>query len=138
MEEVKDFNTIVILNKCDLPPGTGEDRLREFLNGKKSVRVSALEKIALEDLESVIVEEVWQGGDYDTHGILITNIRHTSALKSAQTSLAGALEIVDQGISLEFASEEIKIAVNHLDSVTGRNVDTDLLDRIFSQFCIGK
>ncbi len=138
IDKLKDVNTIVILNKCDLAVQLDESRIRDIFYGKKVLKVSALEKTALEDLESAIVDQVWQGGEYDTHGILITNIRHTNALKSAQTSLAGALEIVDQGMSWEFASEEIKIAVNHLDGITGRNIDADLLDRIFSQFCIGK
>ncbi len=138
IEKTKDFNTIVILNKSDLPSLLDETRLSHVLPGKKMVKVSAVEKTALEELESTIVDQVWQGGDFDTHGILITNIRHISALKSAQTSLAGSLEIIEQGISWEFASEEIKMAVNHLDGITGRNINADLLDRIFSQFCIGK
>jgi tRNA modification GTPase len=138
IEKIKDFNTIVILNKSDLPVRLDEARVSSLLPAKKVVKVSAVEKTAIAGLESAIVDGVWEGGDFDTHGILITNIRHTGALKSAQTSLAGTLEIVDQGISWEFASEEIKMAVNHLDGITGRNIDADLLDRIFSQFCIGK
>jgi len=138
MEKVKECNTIVILNKCDLPAHLDESRAASVLKDKRMVKVSAVEKTALEDLESAIVDQVWQEGESGTHGLLITNIRHANALGGAQTSLAGAIEIVDQGISLEFASEEIKIAVNHLDAITGRNVDADLLDRIFSQFCIGK
>jgi tRNA modification GTPase len=138
IDKLKDINTVVILNKCDLSAKLDESRIRDIFYGRKVIKVSALEKTALTDLEAAIVENVWQGGEYDTHGILVTNIRHANALKAAQTSLAGALDIVDQGMSLEFASEEIKIAVNHLDSITGRNIDADLLDRIFSQFCIGK
>ena len=45
---------------------------------------------------------------------------------------------MNENTSLEFISEEIKSAVNQLDAITGRNIDEDLLDRIFSEFCIGK
>jgi len=50
------------------------------------------------------------------------------------------LERRSKGLRLyfEFVSEEIKVAINFLDSITGRNIDMDLLDNIFSQFCIGK
>ena len=69
---------------------------------------------------------------------MVSNVRHIDALRKADEGLQKAARIIVEGISLEFVSEEIKVAVNILDSITGRNIDTDLIDTIFTQFCIGK
>jgi tRNA modification GTPase len=138
LDKTKDANVLVAFNKSDLDHTMNEAELPQSLGLRKIIKVSAFDKKAIDALESAIVETVWQEGEPGAHGILISNMRHVNALKAAQQSMAAAMEIVDQGIALEFASEEIKNAVNHLDGITGRNIDADLLDRIFSQFCIGK
>ena len=138
LDKTKTANVLVVLNKSDLQQVIDEDGLQKLLKGSKTVRVSAMEQDSIHTLESTIVDTIWQENELGAHGIMVSNIRHINALKAAQISIAGALEIIDQGIALEFASEEIKSAVNHLDGITGRNIDADLLERIFSQFCIGK
>ena len=90
------------------------------------------------NLKAKIVDLICKDKNLDTHGILISNIRHIKALEEAQKNLRGACRLMDENTSLEFISEEIKSAVNQLDAITGRNIDEDLLDRIFSEFCIGK
>ncbi|MCK4882349.1 MAG: tRNA uridine-5-carboxymethylaminomethyl(34) synthesis GTPase MnmE, partial [Candidatus Omnitrophica bacterium] len=104
----------------------------------RTLSVSALKGSGIDKLEDIILENIWHEKKIDTHGILVSNLRHINALKAAQETLARALRNLDDGLSLEFISEEIKVAVNFLDSITGRNIDEDLLDAIFSQFCIGK
>ena len=76
--------------------------------------------------------------DIDHHSILISNVRHQTALKSAAFCLTEALRLMAEQTTWEFIAQDLKDAVNHLDSITGRNIDQDLLDRIFSEFCIGK
>ena len=58
--------------------------------------------------------------------------------KPLKENLQGACRLMEENTSLEFIAEELKAAVNQLDAITGRNIDEDLLDRIFSEFCIGK
>ena len=100
--------------------------------------VSAKERIGLDRLEAMIVENIWHGTEINTHGILISNVRHRQALEDCQNNLEKGMAGLENGLSLEFVSEEIKAAVNCLDNITGRNIDEDLLDTIFSRFCIGK
>ena len=138
LEQTKDAQRLVILNKSDLDPVFDGKALKLLANEYNSISVSALSKDSMENLEEAIFNAVWQGGEFGQHRIMISNIRHISALKSAQASLLGAQEIIEEGIAIEFSSEEIKLAINQLDSITGRNVDEALLDKIFSQFCIGK
>ncbi len=136
--QIKDRKAVIVLNKSDLPARTSGEDIRRLLPDSPAVRVSALKKTGIDDLESAILSCAGQAGHFDGQGILISNIRHVQALKSAQEYLAHAVTLTERGTSWEFVSEEIKSAVNQLDAVTGRNIDADLLDRIFSAFCIGK
>jgi tRNA modification GTPase len=102
------------------------------------VKVSALEARSVQELEGRIVDLISVDRHLDTHGILISNLRHIKALEEAQKNLQGACRLMTDNTSLEFVSEELKSAVNQLDAITGRNIDEDMLDRIFSEFCIGK
>jgi tRNA modification GTPase len=138
MENMKNRHVLVVINKCDLPLKINREKIRELLKGKKILKVSAKEKTGIVELEEALVESVWQGAHVSTDGVLVSNIRHINALKDCQQSLEKSCRIVQDGLSFEFVSEEIKTAVNFLDSITGRNIDSDLLENIFSQFCIGK
>ena len=74
----------------------------------------------------------------DARGVLINDARHAQALRRAQQALERAQKAVLNHDSLEFAAEDVKAAVNELDAITGRDVDADVLEHIFSKFCIGK
>ncbi|MEI7998564.1 MAG: tRNA uridine-5-carboxymethylaminomethyl(34) synthesis GTPase MnmE [Candidatus Omnitrophota bacterium] len=134
IESLKDRNVIVVVNKNDLPSqlATAE------LTFERIVRVCALKDQGLEELEEAIVKTFWQGETFDTQAVFVTNLRHIRSLKQVDVELQGALGLMDDGLSLEFISEHIKAAVNQLDAVLGRNIDEDLLESIFSEFCIGK
>ena len=138
IQNIRDKNVLVIANKCDLPQKISDQEIRERLKDKKILKVSAFKKIAIEDLENGIIENVWRGQMTEPEGIVLSNVRHVQALKECISVVSKAASIFQQGVSVEFVSEEIKLAVNFLDSLTGRNIDNDLLDKIFSEFCIGK
>jgi len=115
-----------------------EKRIKEKYKKSKPLKVSALQKIGIDALETAIVDSVWHDQKVDSHGLMVSNLRHIQALENCTANLDKGREILKDGVSLEFASEEIKAAINDLDGITGRNIDTDLLNNIFSQFCIGK
>ena len=138
MQSINGKNVVAILNKCDLVQKINENKIQENYKDLKVLKVSALKRLGIDDLEEAIVESIWHDKAVDTHGLVVSNMRHIHALKNCRVSLEEGQKILKNSISLEFVSEEIKIAVNYLDSITGRNIDADLLDTIFSQFCIGK
>ncbi len=129
---------VIILNKCDLRSTIDERKVKAAFPDGRILRVSALSKEGITQLEKEIVAQVWHGKVVDTHGILISNARHVRALQEALAALTQARETLKKRISLEFVSEEIKRAVNFLDTITGRHIDNDLLEQIFARFCIGK
>ncbi len=135
---VENKNILVVVNKYDLAGKMNLVQLKKLFAGKTIIKISALKKIAIKDLETAIVKHVWHGKITDTPKILISNARHLEALKNCVSVLERATELFKGNHPLELTSEEIKIAVNYLDNITGRNVDNDLIDKIFSEFCIGK
>lgn len=134
MAQLRGRPMLTVLNKTDLPVKIQA----QDLPAGPQVKVSALRKQCIDGLEEAIVAAVWEGKDTAPHGIMISNLRHITALTTAQDALKEAVDHAQAASSWEIVSQGIKDAVNQLDAVTGRNIDEDLLDRIFSEFCIGK
>lgn len=136
--KVKDKNTIVLINKSDLKRKINKKKVRGLFKGRKIIEVSALKTTGVHRLEEAIVQNVWHGKITDTPRLMISNTRHVSALKNCLLLLKKVEESFSQNLPFELIAEDIKSAVSHLDNITGRNVDSDLIDKIFSEFCIGK
>ncbi len=138
IERIRELAVIPVLNKSDLANGLSDQEVQTLVALGEIKRISALKREGIEALEAAISDSVTSDKDMSANEILISNMRHINALTDALASVEKAQKVLLEGISLEFVSEEIKVAVNFLDSITGRNIDYDLLDNIFSQFCIGK
>ncbi len=131
-------NILVVINKSDLAAVLLEQEIQALLPKAKIVHVSATEKTGIHQLETAIEQNILHGSTIDTTHILVTNARHIEALKSAGQYICQAEEFLDKNLSLEFISENLKEALSALDRITGRDIDEDLLQDIFSSFCIGK
>jgi tRNA modification GTPase len=135
---VKDRNVIVVVNKCDLDNRIEDKKIRKFFPEEKIMRISALKNIAIKELKDTVTDHVLKGKTLDNENIMISNVRHIQSLKVCDSGLSGAIDCINQKLSPEFISEEIKKAIDALDTITGRSIESDLLDKIFSEFCIGK
>src|SRR5208283_360956 len=104
----------------------------------KSVDVCCLSGQGIEALKDAIKELVWSGEI--TAGMLqvMINSRHQDALNRARAATQRTLEVLRGGETLELAAGELRIAVNAVGEIVGKTATEDLLDSIFSQFCIGK
>lgn len=138
MIQLKNRQAIIILNKTDLPPAIDEKEFVQRFSHQKIVSISAARQKGIEELEKAMVDAVMRGEVVDTQTVLVSNIRHIQSLKKCLDYLQKVEKGFKEDISFEFISEEIKSAVNCLDAITGKNIDTDLIDNIFSKFCIGK
>ena len=138
IEQLKSARVLVLINKMDLKSQIDESLPLEMFGAQHVLKVSALDPQSIHALEAKIVDVIVKDANLDTHGLRLSNTRHIKSLQEAQKSLQDACRLMNSNTSLEFISEELKSAVNHLDAITGRNIDDDLMDRIFSEFCIGK
>ena len=135
---LKGKNVLVVVNKSDLPVKLCAARLKQLLPGRAVVRVSALTEDGVPALTGRMRQSAMPDEAHYSRNIMISNSRHADALRRAERFLLEAGEHLRSGLSLEFVSEDIKAAVRALDQITGRDIDSDLLDKIFSEFCIGK
>ncbi len=128
----------VVLNKQDLPAKISMDKAEKVLSGREVLRVSALCGTGLDSLEREIADFIWQGKIDSNADILVTNIRHKEALKRAKEFIRRAIKAVKINQSAEIIALEIKEAQRSLSEIIGEIRCEDILQRIFSQFCIGK
>ncbi len=127
---------VVVINKIDLKQKIEKERLLKKFS--HLIEISAKKLRNIEFLEEAIADLVYDGKIKSSESMLVSNLRHITALKGAQKFIEEALNSLDNRLSLEFISQDIKDALGFLDGILGKRFSEDLLDRIFSEFCIGK
>jgi tRNA modification GTPase len=139
IDKNRDGNIIVAINKIDLPP-VWEIKTIEYLfpQEKNILKISAKFSTGLEELKNTIIDLSGSGDDKNTGSAMITNMRHNLALEKAHKNIQAAKESIEGGMSPEFAAFDLREALDNLDEITGKKINDELLDKIFSSFCIGK
>jgi len=126
---------LLVINKCDLPVVVD---VNGFLPGLTRVHISALTGEGLEALESAIVETVFAGQVLASDALLVSNPRHKDVLQRAYDHVVAARQTNVQGLPADFVAVDLAGAINALGEITGETLHEDLLEAIFSNFCIGK
>jgi tRNA modification GTPase len=128
----------VVLNKADLPPRVTMDELRGRFPEWPLLAVSCKEHQGLERLSEAMVAAVVGGPRLRSEGPMVTRLRQWEALEHAHQCLRQACEAMEQRLSGEFIALDLREALEWLGEIVGLNYTEDLLDKIFSEFCIGK
>ena len=129
---------IVLVNKIDLNLKIDYNKLYSYIDKSSIIEISAKNNIGLDELSKKLTEMFFSGEiDYKTD-ITISNMRHKSALMKAFESLNNVIETIDNGFSQDFMSIDLTDAYNYLGEITGDSLDEDIIDKIFSEFCLGK
>src|SRR5437899_1370903 len=126
---------IVVLNKADLPAKLVSPSTLEI---RTSIPVSCLTGHGIESLKDAIRNLVWSGEIKAEMLEVMVNSRHQDALNRARTATERTLGALRQDKTLELVALDLRIAVNAIGEIVGKTTTEDLLDMIFSQFCIGK
>lgn len=124
---------ILVCNKSDLPR-----RLTLPADTTDTVNVCCLTGEGIEPLKDAIKMLLWSGGINAESLEVMINSRHQDALNRARTAVATAAAALRSGAWLELVAEDLRVAVNAVGEVVGKTTTEDLLDVIFSQFCLGK
>jgi tRNA modification GTPase len=128
LRELSEKKRILVRNKSDLPP-----QLELAAAGSPFVDISCATGGGLEDLKDAITAAVWSGHiDGESLQIMI-NSRHQEALRRGR-----AAEALRSGLTLELVAADLRGAVQAVGEIVGKTSTEDLLDSIFSQFCLGK
>jgi tRNA modification GTPase len=120
---------LIILNKSDLP---------HAFELAAAIQISCATGVGLELLKDRIKEVVWSGRAASDMSDVMINSRHEEALQRAKRGISNTIESLESGASIELAAMDLRLAVNAVGEIVGKTTTEDLLDAIFSQFCIGK
>ena len=137
IEFIRTRKAIVLINKMDLPMEADKKEL-ERLSGKRVIPVSAKEEQGIEELEQEIKTLFYSGNLTFNDQVYITNVRHKEALEHALSSLNLVKNSIEQGMPEDFYSIDLTDAYEELGKIIGEAVEDDVVNEIFSRFCMGK
>ena len=137
---VLDKKAIILLNKTDLETVVSKEMLAEQLLGREipMIEISAKEELGIQELEKTLEKMFLKGSLSFNDEIYITNIRQKAALQSAKESLHKVIESIENEMPEDFYSIDLMDAYESLGSITGETIGEDLVNEIFSKFCMGK
>lgn len=137
MELLDEQHSIVLLNKSDLTPATTEETVKKHLN-TKVISISAKNHTGIQELEDTIKEMFFHGEVSLNDEVYITNIRQKTSLQEALDSLHLVMQSIEDGMPEDFYSIDLMNAYEELGKIIGEAVEDDLVNEIFSKFCMGK
>ncbi len=129
---------IMVLNKADRESHIAPDELLHLWPQASLIHTSTLSGEGIAALEDAIAQLVLGGSVLSGESVLITSARHQEALRRAAEHLQASAISLEQDLPLDFVSIDLRAAYEALGEITGETASEDLLDRIFSEFCIGK
>lgn len=142
MDLVKSKKTIVLLNKTDLEPLVEEEALRSRLGADdaevRMIRTSTKDGTGMEEFEAAVREMFFHGKLQTDDEVVITSLRHKEAIQDAFLSMCMVKQSLEDDMPEDFYSIDLMSAYASLGSIIGEEVGEDLVNEIFSKFCMGK
>lgn len=134
---IRDKKAIILLNKMDLEPVLSEDEIKKY-SDKEVIAFSAMHGIGLSRMENTIKQMFIDGELNFNDQVYVTNIRHRNALSEADSFLGMVINSICSDMPEDFYSIDLYAAYESLKSITGEGVVDDVINEVFSKFCMGK
>ena len=135
---LKNKKGIILLNKIDLNQNILKDNKNIIETNKEIIEISALNKEGLDILYKKMVQ-IFKTEDIITENTaIITNSRHKEAIINAKSSILKVKETIEAGMPIDITAIYFKNSIEELGKITGENVTEDIINEIFSKFCLGK
>jgi len=135
---IRDRRAVVILNKTDLPEHPSNRNLSALAFHKPLIRISAVEETGLHELRSAIHDLVIHNDTASADAVFVTKVRHKTALRNAVESLEYAIKSAKAEMPPELIAVDLRGCLRSLGEIVGETASEEILDQIFSRFCIGK
>ncbi|QLL78563.1 tRNA uridine-5-carboxymethylaminomethyl(34) synthesis GTPase MnmE [Ligilactobacillus saerimneri] len=134
-----DKKRIVVLNKTDLPQQLDQAELQTYLKpAEEVIALSVLANAGIDQLEEQIAKLFFGGIENSQSTVIVTNARHVALLNKAEQSLTAVLQGIEAGMPVDLCQIDMTAAWDSLGEITGDSYQDELLDQLFSQFCLGK
>lgn len=134
---IQDKKAVILLNKSDLDTVITESMIKSYIE-KPILSISAKEERGIQELEKTLKDMFFHGEISFNDEVYITNARHKAALKDAYDSLEKVNVSIENNMPEDFYSIDLLDAYESLGSITGETIGEDLVNEIFSKFCMGK
>ena len=134
---IKDKKHITILNKDDLDQKISDEEIEKYFKDDY-LRLSVMENESVKKIENLIIDLFFDGELQISSDSILSNIRHINALKEAKKALLEVNESLKEKVFLDLIEVELENVISHISEITGTITTEDILDRVFSDFCIGK
>ena len=138
MNRVTNKNVLVLLNKSDMDRKIETDRIKEILGDKTFLDTSMETGQGVEELKDIIEKMVYKGNLKQDNSLIVTNARHLNLLRDASAFLEDSLKSIESNQPLEFIEIDVKNTYDDLGAILGEEVGDDILNEVFSRFCLGK
>ena len=138
LDIIKNKNAIIVLNKIDKEDKKAENREEILKVNKPVVKISAVTKEGIEDLYNEIIKMFNINKIEATNETVITNVRHKNQIDKAVKSIKEAINVAKERQTEDILAIYIKQTLEDLGEITGDNVSEDIINEIFSKFCLGK
>ncbi len=129
---------LIALNKCDLPGGIDREEANRAFPGRGVISMSCLTHQGLEELREALYRAATSGLEVTGSPEVTANIRHRDVLRRSADLLSKAVWTLEAGLALDAAAGDMRLALEALGEITGETATEDILDAVFSNFCIGK
>jgi len=130
-------DALLVVTKRDLPRVLDTNRLKALADFPL-LEITTKEEDGLSPLIAAVMEKVFGDGGQAPEGSFVADLRTKDILDKAAAHLEAALSTMDEGLGLDFISIDLRSSLEKLGEITGETVGDDVLDEIFSRFCVGK
>ncbi len=137
-EKIQSKPIVLVLNKIDLTCEANETTIPDSWSFDDRIRISALYDRGIGGLKEIIVKLAGGANPIDLNEVVVPNLRHKLLLEKSRSAAEAILEQIQDGTSSDLMAIHIQEAVDELGAISGENVKVDVLDQIFSRFCVGK
>lgn len=134
---IKGKKHITILNKDDLDQKISNEEIEKYFKDDY-LRLSVMENKSVKKIENLIIDLFFDGELQISSDSILSNIRHINALKEAKKALLEVNESLKKKVFLDLIEVDLENVIGHISEITGTITTEDILDRVFSDFCIGK
>lgn len=137
-EVVKNEDVIVIVNKMDLEQNIDIDEVKEMIGDTPLIQTSMLKQEGIDELE-IQIRDLFFGGEVQNQDMTyVSNSRHISLLKQARQTIQDAIDAAESGVPMDMVQIDLTRTWEILGEIIGETASDELIDQLFSQFCLGK
>ena len=138
LEDTKDMNRIILMNKMDLEANMTTADLEPWSDPERVIETSMLSESGLDQLEKQITKMFFSGETGEKDATYVSNVRHIALLNDAMDSLDEVLSGIESGMPIDLVQIDFTRCWDLLGEITGDSVQDELLTQLFTQFCLGK